>query len=755
MNMILLEALIYNIIAIILPYSNISEHRESTKTSGSGETIIIFDIFSAINIFSSIVSTCYAVFLVNTGTTADRDGIIMGSTVLSSLALVVFDLNGGVNSRNKSQAYYEMYVVGWVVLSGFIFASLSTYTALSRTTNTTATTTSSSSPICSFLWKKHFSFYFWTSVHVIPLLLIDFTIIIITFFHLQHNDVMESIRETIIICHVIVIFQCYMSNQYCKSNKDSMNNSNNNSISSTDITRNDFTMSMGEWYTLSTFVFFLFVDFCHWIIASSSSSSPRPSHFIVAQSGIVGCFLGCCAATAITRTTWWFLLRHSKLTFILLHFLVIVIVTFSCIEFALRQQLHYLENQIESSSCYSHTYSSSNYSVIQTSLAKVQSIQNLPLHIKWIITFLLTENHDDVLPSILRSTLTTTGTTSSCALQETVIDNNTGIIAANFTRSSRSFTRGLWLLYWAIILLITLPKAIVLARYLLLLKQRQKKNDLVSTGRKLFHFIAVLLFGPVTWYAPSMMTLSYAVAVVFLVLLESLRLISLDADHVLSGSNSRNSDSMRIVTKETLCDNTKSKTGTTTTTNYDDGVVRRGLMANKSNQNNFGMNDFYIAFLDEKDNKGGTSLIITHIALIFGCALPQWIDAATASHNRYNNITNGSVLSILLPHIGVLVLGIGDAFGAIVGTSKFGRTKWPGSKRTLEGSAAMFLSMLLFVGIACCFGSVQQQQSNIILLAVFILALLTLLEASTMQIDNLCLPLVGATVILIFEKNTL
>ncbi|CAN0048700.1 unnamed protein product, partial [Choristocarpus tenellus] len=57
----------------------------------------------------------------------------------------------------------------------------------------------------------------------------------------------------------------------------------------------------------------------------------------------------------------------------------------------------------------------------------------------------------------------------------------------------------------------------------------------------------------------------------------------------------------------------------------------------------------------------------------------------------------------VIPYSGVIVLGVGDMMGAVVGIS-LGRRghRWPGSRRTLEGSVAVFCSTLLaLVAVHC------------------------------------------------------
>jgi len=147
------------------------------------------------------------------------------------------------------------------------------------------------------------------------------------------------------------------------------------------------------------------------------------------------------------------------------------------------------------------------------------------------------------------------------------------------------------------------------------------------------------------------------------------------------------------------------------------------------------LNSFYTIFLDEKDSLAADGgLAITHITLIVGCAMPLWV-------TQIVNVTDESnVLVHLLPFVGVLVLGIGDSAGAIAGI-KFGSHPWPGgSSRTFEGSLCMFVSMF---ALLCLVGFDDLFKGGTIL------AIVTLLEASTIQIDNLCLPLAGISLVVL------
>jgi dolichol kinase len=221
------------------------------------------------------------------------------------------------------------------------------------------------------------------------------------------------------------------------------------------------------------------------------------------------------------------------------------------------------------------------------------------------------------------------------------------------------------LIYWGITLVLcSLPT------YALL---RLPSNNLpVVVTRKWFHLVAVLLFAPMIWKAPQLMSLSFAIAVCVLFVLEALR---------------------------------------------------RDLPALQS---------FYVTFIDDNKDEE-TAIIVSHIFLIVGCAMPLWINEVLQS--------SGGKSSLLLAQFGVLCIGIGDAMGAVIGKC-MGKHIWGRNNRTLEGSFAMLVSMIAS-GAFCCYSFRD------FLALFFATSFVTLLEAFTFQLDNLVLPLAGSTVLLL------
>ena len=98
-----------------------------------------------------------------------------------------------------------------------------------------------------------------------------------------------------------------------------------------------------------------------------------------------------------------------------------------------------------------------------------------------------------------------------------------------------------------------------------------------------------------------------------------------------------------------------------------------------------------VGFLDEKDQ--GT-LILTHIYLLVGCSLPIWIFPLNAATDARDN---------LLLCSGIVSLGIGDTAASIGGTL-WGRTKFPGSSKSVEGTLCSMLAEICFMLILFYFG---------------------------------------------------
>ena len=267
-----------------------------------------------------------------------------------------------------------------------------------------------------------------------------------------------------------------------------------------------------------------------------------------------------------------------------------------------------------------------------------------------------------------------------------------------------------WIAYWVAVLAVTLPLAPAPGPVSSSSSSSPAAKTNTGNGsirdsrqgivlaRKWFHFIAVLLFGPVTLAAPQLLSLSYAIAFAILLLLECAR-----ADLPM-------------------------------------------------------IQQFHERYLDpSKDDLDGKRLVISHMALIVGCALPLWISELVVAATGIEVWETKKPASLLLLQLwGVLSLGIGDAMGAIVGVL-CGKMQWSRhNARTLEGSLAMWITMMgacLMLGYSMG-GDAATAVSTPRIISPFVwhclvsVSFVTLLEAHTFQVDNLVLPLAGVALLL-------
>lgn len=92
------------------------------------------------------------------------------------------------------------------------------------------------------------------------------------------------------------------------------------------------------------------------------------------------------------------------------------------------------------------------------------------------------------------------------------------------------------------------------------------------------------------------------------------------------------------------------------------------------------------AFVDDRDCG---YVALTPIYLLIGCAAPLYLSPIA--------LTGGS--EALLPLLsGVLSVGTGDMFASVIGSS-YGRHKWPGTSKSIEGTAANAISQIVLIGV--------------------------------------------------------
>ncbi|XP_061703698.1 dolichol kinase [Syngnathoides biaculeatus] len=136
-------------------------------------------------------------------------------------------------------------------------------------------------------------------------------------------------------------------------------------------------------------------------------------------------------------------------------------------------------------------------------------------------------------------------------------------------------------------------------------------------------------------------------------------------------------------------------------------------------------------FLDERDSG---PLILTHVYLLLGMALPVWLFPGGCAPKGTLPGAGG-----LVPYAGVLAVGVGDTAASVFG-STLGEIRWPGTKKTVEGTATSVLAQIVGVAVLLIWdaGVDLNGAYSWILGSV---ALVAMLEAYTSQIDNLLLPL--------------
>ncbi|XP_062409992.1 dolichol kinase [Sardina pilchardus] len=136
-------------------------------------------------------------------------------------------------------------------------------------------------------------------------------------------------------------------------------------------------------------------------------------------------------------------------------------------------------------------------------------------------------------------------------------------------------------------------------------------------------------------------------------------------------------------------------------------------------------------FLDERDSG---PLVLTHIYLLVGVSLPLWLTPGPC-------VPKGGLPGAggLLPYAGVLSVGVGDAVASVFGSS-VGEIRWPGTKKTMEGTATSVFAQVIAVAIfLLADGSLNLNASYS--WVVGSISIVAMLEAYTSQIDNLLLPL--------------
>ncbi|KAK4534408.1 hypothetical protein CDCA_CDCA01G0433 [Cyanidium caldarium] len=146
---------------------------------------------------------------------------------------------------------------------------------------------------------------------------------------------------------------------------------------------------------------------------------------------------------------------------------------------------------------------------------------------------------------------------------------------------------------------------------------------------------------------------------------------------------------------------------------------------------------FMTSLIDERDEG---RVIVSHLYLLAGCAAPVWRVAASGAFHDARPLSR-SPRALDDAVSGMIILGVFDAFASLLGC-RWGRRRWAGTKKTLEGSLSGFVLAWL-THWALYLGVVHSGVGERVAAAARMTAALaasTLFEALTTQIDNLVLP---------------
>lgn len=163
----------------------------------------------------------------------------------------------------------------------------------------------------------------------------------------------------------------------------------------------------------------------------------------------------------------------------------------------------------------------------------------------------------------------------------------------------------------------------------------------VDTRRKVFHGMMVQMFLPVTYIDPSFVSLAYSLVLAIYLLLDLFR-----------------ASQVPPIAKP--------------------------------------LTYFLAPYTDGRDHRG--PVIVSHIFLLIGCAIPLWLSLADLRRVGEWPWAGWDVLTRNVGMVsGVVCVGIGDAAASLVGR-RYGRLKWFwGGDKSLEGSVAFALSV--FTGL--------------------------------------------------------
>ncbi|KAF4223270.1 hypothetical protein CNMCM6457_000613 [Aspergillus fumigatiaffinis] len=120
---------------------------------------------------------------------------------------------------------------------------------------------------------------------------------------------------------------------------------------------------------------------------------------------------------------------------------------------------------------------------------------------------------------------------------------------------------------------------------------------------------------------------------------------------------------------------------------------------------------FLAPYVDGRDHRG--PVIISHIFLLIGCAIPLWLSLADVPRMGDNPWSGWNISSRDVSMVsGVICVGMGDAAASLIGR-RFGRRKWFwGGGKSIEGSVAFVIAVFSGLLFACIWLAVGQWPMN-------------------------------------------
>lgn len=108
---------------------------------------------------------------------------------------------------------------------------------------------------------------------------------------------------------------------------------------------------------------------------------------------------------------------------------------------------------------------------------------------------------------------------------------------------------------------------------------------------------------------------------------------------------------------------------------------------------------FLAPYVDGRDHRG--PVIVSHIFLLIGCAIPLWLSLSDTARIGISDFKDWDVATRDMGMVsGIICVGMGDAAASLIGR-RYGRRKWLWSGgKSLEGSLAFALAVVLGLSLA-------------------------------------------------------